>query len=113
MTENYKHWTKKQDNIWWSLGWTTLFCVAIAILLWVLELSRPFSLSLGISLCIGWSILGFHVIAGAKLERHLGATLTNAVATGLGLAIAFGLLSTYFRLSDTHIGAIDLSLIHI
>ncbi len=107
MTENYKHWTRQRGSVLWSFGWTTLFCIAIAILLWVLALSEPFIASLGISLCIGWSILGVHILLGPRLEPHLGLTFTNAVATTLGIAIALGLISVYSITAGLHLNGLD------
>ena len=97
MNSRKTHWTRAQELALRYFASTTLFCFAIAILLWVLGLSRPFGVTLGISLCIGWSILAVHMIAGSRLEARLGFGMANAAATALGLVIASGIL--YFYLS--------------
>ena len=107
MSGSYSHWTQRSNDLLWSALWTTLFCVAIAVLLWLTNLANNFEECLVISLTIGWSILAVHIFAGAKLEPALGLLLTNAVATALGLALATSLLGIYVWLTPVQIDALN------
>lgn len=77
--------------------YTTLFCVAIACLLYFLGLSEPFSATLVISIAIGWSIrgslfLGSHILNLTGLQRWLplyaSTILLAGVGTAMGLLVA-------------------------
>lgn len=107
MSSNYSHWTQRPGDLLRSGLWTTLFCLAIAVLLWVVNTAESFKESVVISLTIGWSILSVHMLAGAKLEPALGLLLTNVVATALGLALATGLLGIYVWLTPLKIEALN------
>ncbi len=82
-----------------SFFWTSVFCLAIAILLWVLEISRPFWLSAGIAFCIGWTIFIAQIVLCPLLEKRIGMLAASALATALGLIIAIGLVSIFFSQS--------------
>lgn len=92
-----------------TLGWTTVFCLAIAVLLWVLGVSESFGSSLGISLWIGWSILGVNVFGGPALERRFGAVSASALATALGLVVAFSFFAFYFSQAQRSLDTLDWS----
>lgn len=79
-----------------GFAYTTLFCLGIAVLLYVLEVTDPFSETLIISLSIGWSIrtslVVFSPIVGSRLPAYVTAVLLTAAGLALGLGIA-GLLN--------------------
>lgn len=103
------HWTRQSETLLPTLFWTTVFCVAIAVLLWVVGLSEPFSLSLGASLSIGWSILSVHMLAGQKLAERFGVRVTNVLATVIGLIIASAVLGVYHQYSALPVAELDMS----
>ncbi len=73
-----------------SLFYTTSFCIAIAVLLFVLGLSASIGSTTIVSLCIGWSIHLTFIIFGERAERLLPAYLAPIPQTAVGLF--FGLL---------------------
>ena len=83
-----------------SLIWTTLFCVAIAVLLWVTGVAEPFSASLAISLTVGWSISAMQLFVYPRLESSLGPMLANVAGTTIGLALALSLIGLYSHFAN-------------
>lgn len=71
---------------------TTIFCVAIAGLLAMLEFSPSFGSTLVISLCIGLSINTAFIVVGDRLKHweswYLGPIIITAAGLGFGLALA-------------------------
>jgi LytS/YehU family sensor histidine kinase len=74
-----------------STVYTTILCVGIALLLWLIGVSEPFSAALGVSLCIGLSINASFLLLRAPWERLLGPPLTAIALTGVGLGIGLTL----------------------
>ncbi len=78
-----------------SFGGTTLFCTAISITIWLLELAEPLWASFLISFAIGYSINLTSLLLQPWLLRSsspiLGSTVTTLVGIGVGLSLA-GLL---------------------
>ena len=70
---------------------TLLLCLAVAVLLWLLGISRPFWVSLTISLCIGLSINTSFLLLRVPCEKLIGPLLSSVVITSIGLAIGLTL----------------------
>jgi sensor histidine kinase YesM len=85
----WQHKDVKSDNSWGSMGYTTVFCLAIGLLLWVLNVSESLLLVMAISLSIGLSINLSFILAQEKLNQFLSPYLAAVPITALGLA--FGL----------------------
>ncbi len=77
---------------WREFFYTTLFCLAIACLLDLLDITSPFTSTLGVSLSIGWSIHVAFYLLSEWIERflpvYLAAILVSAVGLSVGLLIA-------------------------
>jgi len=95
MTKNFKRRFGTNEALIRSLIGTTLFCVAIAVLLWITRVAEPFSASLGISLTVGWSILTIQTLVCPRLEPSLGPTMSNVAGTTIGLALALSLIGLF------------------
>jgi sensor histidine kinase YesM len=91
MENSWQHKDMKSYNAWGSLGYTTVFCLAIGLLLWVLNISGSLLLSITISLCIGLSINLSFILAQEKLNQLLSPYLAAIPITALGLAIGLAI----------------------
>lgn len=109
MKRTYRHWRGNKEALLKSLGWTTVFCIAIAVLLWVTRVAEPFSASLAISLTIGWCIFATQVLICPRLELNLGVTLTNIAGPTIGLAIALSLVGLYGYFAGLEANALNWS----
>jgi len=109
MKTTYRNWTGNKETLAKSFAWTTLFCLSIAVLLWVTKIAEPFSVSLAISLTIGWSIVASQVLIGPKLEPSLGTALTNVAGTTIGLAFALSLIGLFGYFADLESSNLDWS----
>jgi sensor histidine kinase YesM len=89
------HKNVKRYTSWSSLGYTVLFCLAIALLLWVMDFINPLLPLITVSLSIGLSINLTFIMAQDRLSQflspYLAAVPLTAVGLSIGLAIA-GLL---------------------
>ncbi|NBC22523.1 MAG: hypothetical protein GVY21_03510 [Gammaproteobacteria bacterium] len=70
-----------------SYGYTSLFCLAIAVLLWALTDGELFLDYLVVSLCIGLSIASASALLEPVLERHLSPYLVPLPITLAGLVV--------------------------
>ncbi|MCP5182882.1 MAG: histidine kinase [Pseudomonadales bacterium] len=91
-----------------SLGWTALFCLAIALLLTLLDVSPTFLTNLWVSLCIGFSInIAFQLLepwASARLPWYIAPVLITLSGLLVGLTIAGALIfqAPLFFLSEDY-----------
>tara|TARA_R110002072_G_scaffold1780_10_gene14785 strand:- start:4542 stop:5609 length:1068 start_codon:yes stop_codon:yes gene_type:complete len=74
-----------------SFVYTTVFCLAIALLLTVLRVTEPFSDTIIVSLSIGWSIQGTLTLLGSTVGKWLPAYAGEVILTGTGLAIGLAI----------------------
>lgn len=65
----------------------TVFCLAIALLLFGLEVTSPFVDTLVISLCIGYGISCVSYVMAPALERYLSQRVLAVTLTPLGLLL--------------------------
>lgn len=101
--------TSKSRQEWFrSFLWTCVFCFAIAVLLYVLEISRPFWLSASIAFCIGWCIFTAQLVLRSRLEHRIGLLAASILATGLGLAVAIGIIGVFIDQSGFNFGGFEL-----
>jgi signal transduction histidine kinase len=69
------------------MGYTTVFCVAIGLLLWFLDVAEPLTSALTVSLCIGWSINLTFIAVGDSTERLLPPYIASILLTAVGLGV--------------------------
>ena len=69
-----------------SYGWTTLFCLAIALLLF-LVVGQPIIVGALVSLCIGWSITSAFLFLEPMLDNLLPPWLLPIPVTFIGLLL--------------------------
>jgi len=74
-----------------GFAYTALFCLGIAVLLSLLDVTEAFSETLIISLSIGWTIRASLVVFGPIVGSRLPAYVTTVVLTAAGLALGLGL----------------------
>jgi len=109
MKRTYRNWSGDREALLKSFFGTTLFCVAIALLLWVTRVAEPFSASLAISLTVGWCIFIAQVLICPRIEPSLGVTLTNIAGPTIGLAIALSLIGLYSYFAGLQTNILDWS----
>ncbi len=109
MKNTYQHWVGDKRSALNSFAWTTLFCVGIAVLLWVTRVAEPFLASLAISLTIGWCISIAQMLISPRLEPGLGVTPANVASTSIGLAVALSLIGLYSYLAGLETNNLDWS----
>lgn len=77
--------TVRRRSLARSYGYTTLFCVAIAALLWALEPANAFWRLLVVSLCIGLSIATAFELLEPPLQRWMSPYVAPVPITLVGL----------------------------
>lgn len=90
-----------------SFWWTCAFCLAIAVLLWVLEVTGTFWHSASIAFTVGWSIFAAQTLLCPLLEGRVGMLAANVLATSTGLAVAIGLIILFVDRSYFNLSALD------
>ena len=83
---NIKNLTERYSEVVGFI-YTTLFCVAIACLLYFLGIAEPFSETLVISIAIGWTVRGTLFLFSTFLQRWLPASIAAVLLTGFGTAL--------------------------
>lgn len=69
-------------------GYTTAFCMAIAVLLWTLDASQPFIELLTVSCFIGWCVASASMLLEPRLEGLISPYLVPVPVTLVGLVAA-------------------------
>lgn len=77
-----------------TYGYTSLFCIAIALFLWLLDPSQSLSSVTLVSFCIGLSIATAFVLLEDRLSRHLSPYVALLPITLIGLSVGLVLGGT-------------------
>lgn len=78
---------------------TTLFCIAIGVTLWLLDLAAPLWASLFISLCIGYSVNTASAFVQPLMTRFLPPLIASICTTLIGVSTGI-LLGGYLAVGD-------------